>query len=102
MRRVSRVLGCEARAIALPFAEAAIDVDKPADLALVETILARRRRMTVPPRPSHRPARAAATAFRARSMMSRRFLGWVSLDSDGATASIAARCSTRWRPTWRR
>jgi GTP:adenosylcobinamide-phosphate guanylyltransferase len=42
MRRVSRVLGCEARAIALPFAEAAIDVDKPADLALVETILARR------------------------------------------------------------
>jgi hypothetical protein len=42
MRRVSRVLGCEARAVALPFAEAAIDVDKPADLALVETILARR------------------------------------------------------------
>ena len=42
MRRVSRVMGCEARAIPLPFAEAAIDVDKPADLALVETILARR------------------------------------------------------------
>ena len=40
--RVSRVMGCEARAIALPFAEAAIDVDKPADLALVEAILARR------------------------------------------------------------
>lgn len=42
MRRVSRAMGCEARAIPLPFAEAAIDVDKPADLALVETILARR------------------------------------------------------------
>ncbi len=42
MRRVSRVMGCEARAIPLPFAEAAIDVDKPADLALVETILAGR------------------------------------------------------------
>jgi len=27
----------------MPCAEAAIDVDKPADLALVETILARRR-----------------------------------------------------------
>jgi GTP:adenosylcobinamide-phosphate guanylyltransferase len=42
MRRISGVLGCEARAIPLPFAEAAIDVDKPADLALVEIILARR------------------------------------------------------------
>ena len=42
MRRVSPVMGCEARAIALPFAEAAIDVDKPADLALVESILAKR------------------------------------------------------------
>jgi CTP:molybdopterin cytidylyltransferase MocA len=42
MRRISRVMGCEARAIPLPFAEAAIDVDKPADLALVEAILARR------------------------------------------------------------
>lgn len=42
MQRVSRVMGCEASAVPLPFAEAAIDVDKPADLALVETILARR------------------------------------------------------------
>ena len=42
MRRVSRVMGCEARAVPLPFAEAAIDVDKPADLALVEAILAKR------------------------------------------------------------
>ena len=42
MRRVSRVMGCEARAVELPFAEAAIDVDKPADLELVESILARR------------------------------------------------------------
>lgn len=42
MRRVSRVMGCEARAVPLPFAEAAIDVDKPADLELVESILTRR------------------------------------------------------------
>jgi hypothetical protein len=31
-------------AVPIPFAEAAIDVDKPADLDLVEAILARRRR----------------------------------------------------------
>ena len=42
MRRVSRTMGCEVRAIPLPYAEAAIDVDKPADLALVEQILLRR------------------------------------------------------------
>jgi CTP:molybdopterin cytidylyltransferase MocA len=42
MRRASAKLGCTARAVPLPFAEAAIDVDKPADLELVETILARR------------------------------------------------------------
>lgn len=34
----SRKLGLEARAIEMPFAEAALDVDKPADLELVESI----------------------------------------------------------------
>ena len=41
--RASRVLGLRARPIRLPFAHAAIDVDKPADLELVERILAERR-----------------------------------------------------------
>lgn len=40
MERVSGVIGCRARAVRMPFAEAAIDVDKPADLDLVERILA--------------------------------------------------------------
>ncbi len=35
-------LGVDARLVALPFAEAAIDVDKPSDHALAEQILARR------------------------------------------------------------
>jgi GTP:adenosylcobinamide-phosphate guanylyltransferase len=39
-QRASRVLGVSARPIALPFARAAIDVDRPADLELVERILA--------------------------------------------------------------
>jgi GTP:adenosylcobinamide-phosphate guanylyltransferase len=43
MARASRITGARVAAVALPFAEAAIDVDKPADLALAETILARRR-----------------------------------------------------------
>ena len=43
MERASRITGARIAAISLPFAEAAIDVDKPADLELVETILARRR-----------------------------------------------------------
>jgi len=38
--RASSVLGARAAAIALPFAEAAVDVDKPADLELVERVLA--------------------------------------------------------------
>jgi len=42
MAQASRRLGLEAVAVSLPFAEAAIDVDKPADLDLVEAILARR------------------------------------------------------------
>ena len=36
-----RVIGARVAAVRLPFAEAAIDVDKPADLALVEAILSR-------------------------------------------------------------
>lgn len=41
MARASQVIGARVAAIRLPFAEAAIDVDKPADLELVETILRR-------------------------------------------------------------
>jgi GTP:adenosylcobinamide-phosphate guanylyltransferase len=52
MARASRVLGLRAAAVALPFAEAAIDVDKPADLELVEDILGRRGEENVPARPS--------------------------------------------------
>ncbi|MFQ5784853.1 MAG: nucleotidyltransferase family protein [Alphaproteobacteria bacterium] len=39
MRRVSRQFGLAVKAVVMPFAEAAIDVDKPADLALVNDIL---------------------------------------------------------------
>jgi GTP:adenosylcobinamide-phosphate guanylyltransferase len=42
LARLSRVLEVDARAVVVPFAEAAIDVDKPSDLALVEEILGRR------------------------------------------------------------
>lgn len=42
MARASEIIGADVAAVRLPFAEAAIDVDKPADLALVEAILARR------------------------------------------------------------
>ena len=38
--RASKLLGIRAQPVTLPFARAAIDVDKPADLALVERILA--------------------------------------------------------------
>ena len=41
-RIVSKRLGLTAKPILLPFAEAAIDVDKPSDLALAETILKQR------------------------------------------------------------
>ena len=40
--KLGRRLGLTARAVVLPFAEAAIDVDKPEDLELVERILAGR------------------------------------------------------------
>jgi hypothetical protein len=39
MSAISTKLGLAAVAIEMPFAEAAIDVDKPADLALVQSIL---------------------------------------------------------------
>lgn len=42
MARVSARLGIEVRAVDIPIAEAAIDVDKPEDLELVERILAGR------------------------------------------------------------
>lgn len=42
LAHLSRRAGARARAVMLPFAEAAIDVDKPGDLALAETILGRR------------------------------------------------------------
>jgi CTP:molybdopterin cytidylyltransferase MocA len=40
---VARRTGVRARLVALPFAEAAIDVDTPADLALVRRIFSERR-----------------------------------------------------------
>jgi GTP:adenosylcobinamide-phosphate guanylyltransferase len=40
--RAGRRLGVDARIVALPFAEACIDADKPEDIALIERILARR------------------------------------------------------------
>jgi CTP:molybdopterin cytidylyltransferase MocA len=42
MRRLSRIIGATVCAVEMPFAEAAIDVDKPADLTLAERILAQR------------------------------------------------------------
>ncbi len=39
---VSRKLGLEVRPVVMPFAEAAIDVDKPADKDLAEEILVKR------------------------------------------------------------
>ncbi len=42
LARASAIIGARVAAVRLPFAEAAIDVDKPADLELVNAILARR------------------------------------------------------------
>ena len=39
LRRISAQVGAEVSAIAMPFAEAGVDVDTPADLALVESLL---------------------------------------------------------------
>jgi len=43
MNELSQNLGIRAGIVEMPFAEAAIDVDKPADLALVESVLAKPR-----------------------------------------------------------
>ena len=43
LRRISRQSGIAAKAVIMPFAEAAIDVDTPADLDLARTIAARMR-----------------------------------------------------------
>jgi CTP:molybdopterin cytidylyltransferase MocA len=43
VERLSAMLGVRLRVVTMPFAEAAIDVDKPSDLALVEKIFASRR-----------------------------------------------------------
>jgi hypothetical protein len=42
MALVSRRMGIRVAAVVMPTAEAAIDVDRPADLDLVESILGRR------------------------------------------------------------
>jgi hypothetical protein len=42
LARLSRTLDVDARAVIVPTPEAAIDVDKPSDLTLVEEILRRR------------------------------------------------------------
>jgi len=42
LERASRSIGCQIRAVPLPFAEAAIDVDRPSDLDLVSEILTAR------------------------------------------------------------
>ncbi|MGF1640377.1 MAG: NTP transferase domain-containing protein [Rhodospirillales bacterium] len=44
LERLSKVAGADARAVVVPVADAAIDVDKADDLALVERILAHRER----------------------------------------------------------
>jgi GTP:adenosylcobinamide-phosphate guanylyltransferase len=41
-RRLSEIVGATVKPVEMPFAEAAIDVDKPADLTLAEVILKRR------------------------------------------------------------
>jgi GTP:adenosylcobinamide-phosphate guanylyltransferase len=46
MRRAGAVIGCRAAAVRIGTAEAAIDVDKPQDLVLVERILAERQKAT--------------------------------------------------------
>lgn len=58
--RAGRKAGMRLKAVVLPFAEAAIDVDKPADLELAERILAER-----PASPAAAAPSAAAAARRA-------------------------------------
>ena len=42
LERASRAIGARVRAVCLPFAEAAVDIDRPADLELAERILSER------------------------------------------------------------
>lgn len=48
MLQASARFGCRVRAVALPHGEAAIDVDKPADLALVERLIEARKAPALP------------------------------------------------------
>jgi len=48
MERASRAIGTRVAAVALPFAEAAIDVDKPADLVLARELASRAQRLRSP------------------------------------------------------
>ena len=58
LARASRSLGLSVKAVRLPFAEAAIDVDKPSDLALVQAILARSGAAASPSAPRPLPKHA--------------------------------------------
>lgn len=42
LTRASKVIGCRIEAVRLPFAEAAVDIDRPSDLELAETVLGER------------------------------------------------------------
>ncbi len=44
LARASRAIGARVEAVRLPFAEAAVDVDKPSDLELVSRLLAESQR----------------------------------------------------------
>ena len=89
MERASAVMGARAAAVRLPVAEAAIDVDKPANLELVEAILAHRAMPGDAPSPgrSFRMFRLAHLSdlhiaplprVRPRDLMGKRLLGYLS------------------------
>jgi CMP-N-acetylneuraminic acid synthetase len=59
MAKASAVMGARVAAVKLPIAEAAIDVDKPADLELVEAILASRATPGGAPEPRPEPPAGA-------------------------------------------
>jgi len=59
LERVSRTIGAEIRPVSLPFPEAAVDVDRPSDHALVSRILAER---AGPPGPPQGAGEAAGIA----------------------------------------
>ena len=87
MARASAVIGAQVAAVRLPFAEAAIDVDKPADLALVEAILGPARRRVTAMAAALRPFRLAHISdlhigplppVTPRDLLSKRLLGYLS------------------------